>query len=845
LLRRASRATVAGGESVELRDGWQVAACPDGERVEAGSIAALEWSPAQVPGTVAGPFGWDVDAASVDARDWWYRCAFEAAAAGAQEQVVLVFEGLATLAEVYLNGRLVLESESMFEVSRVDAGSLLEPLNELAICFRALAPRVAEPRRPRARWRSALVTDQGLRFQRTMLIGRATGFASGPPVVGPWRPVRLERHRLLGVERLELRPRLRDDGSGVLTVAVELRELAGEIEAAVVEVSHHGQAHRAPLELSSRTAATRASGEVAIADVTLWWPHTHGTPTLYDVHLGVRVDGHDVDIDCGRIGFRSLEAASSIADDGLCLRVNGVEVFARGAVWTPVDALGARPGAAGPRAALERMRDAGMNLVRIPAVGAYETRAFHDACDELGLLLWQDFMFAGLDYPQGDTAFAQAVRSEAQEVMANLAGRPSLAVLCGSSELTQQPAMLGLGLEPASEPLFADLLPDVVAAAGADAIYIPTSPCGGALPFRPDRGLVHYYGVGGYLRPVSDARSSGVRFASECLALANVPERSAIEQIAHGAGAYARGAWKRGVPYDAGSASDSEDVRDHYLRELFAVDPVALRTLDHERYLELSAALTGELMAEVLGEWRRGASPCSGALIHWLSDLRPGAGWGILDHDGTPKAAYHHVRRALAPLAIWSTDEGLSGILIHVANDGPQSVRATLRLALYRDSEVNVGQAQRDVELGAHSTQAFDAEELLGRFADISWTYRFGPPAQDVVAATLTSRDTGEQLAQSFRLPAGRPLERESATALGASATLEEQGEARLSIETRRFLYGVRVELPGCAPSDDAFSVEPGGRRIVALNGVPQPGGSITALNLRGRLPISLVRNST
>ncbi|HLW96114.1 MAG TPA: hypothetical protein VKS25_12115 [Solirubrobacteraceae bacterium] len=824
-----------------MSDGWQVAACPGGERVAAGSIGALEWSQAQVPGTVCGPFGWDVDAASVDACDWWYRCAFEAKAAEPREQVVLVFEGLATLAEVYLNGRLVLESESMFEVSHVDIGSLLEPLNELAICFRALATRLAEPRRPRARWRSAVVADQGLRFERTMLIGRATGFASGPPVVGPWRPVRLERHRVLGVESLELRPRLRDDGSGVLTIAARLREIAGEIEAAVVEVSGQGQAHRAQLEIANGGAA----GELTIADVALWWPHTHGTPSLYDVHLGVRVDGHDVEIDCGRIGFRALEAAASIADDGLRLRVNGVEVFARGAVWTPIDALGARPGSAGPRAALERMRDAGMNLVRVPAVGAYETRAFHDACDELGLLLWQDFMFAGLDYPQADSAFLDTVRREAQEVMANLAGRPSLAVMCGSSELAQQPAMLGLDLDPASEPLFAEVLPNVVESAGAGAIYIPTTPCGGALPFRPDRGLVHYYGVGGYMRPPSDARSSGVRFASECLALANIPERSAIEQIAPGAGAYARGAWKRGVPHDAGSAADCEDVRDHYLHELFGVDPVALRTLDHERYLELSSALTGELMAEVLGEWRRGGSGCSGALIHWLSDLRPGAGWGILDHDGAPKAAYHHVRRALAPLAVWSTDEGLSGILIHVANDGPQSVRAQLRLALYRDGEVNVGQAQCDLDLDAHSTQSFDAEDLLGRFADVSWAYRFGPPAQNVVAATLTSRDSGEQLAQTFRLPAGRPLQREPAAVLGASATLEEAGEARLSIESRRFLYGVRVEIPGCTPSDDAFSVEPGGRRIVALRGTPQADGSITALNLRGRLPIPSMRNTT
>jgi beta-mannosidase len=837
-VRCAPRASVAGDESTQLRDGWQLAACAPGACLDPGAIAALDWSHAQVPGTVAGACGWDVDPEAVDGRDWWYRCAFESAPARDDEQVVLVFEGLATLAEVYLNGRLVFENESMFTVSQLDVGSLLEPLNELAICFRALAPRIAAPRRPRARWRSQFVKDQGLRFERTMLIGRARGYASGPPVVGPWRPVRVERRRRLAVERLDLRPSLREDGSGVLAVAAELRALAGEIEAVSIELTGPGRSARGELAISSVAGVVLAAGELPVADVALWWPHTHGTPSLYGVHLTVRVEGRDVDVDCGRTGFRALHSASAVGDDGLRLRINGVELFARGAVWTPPDALGARPSDAGRRAALESMLAAGMNIVRIPGVAAYETREFYDACDELGLLVWQDFMFAGLDYPQADAAFQGVVRGEAEAVMAALAGRPSLAVLCGSSELAQQPAMLGLDLDPAAGPLFAGLLPEIVAASGADAIYVPTTPWGGVLPFRPDRGLAHYYGVGGYRRPISDARASGVRFASECLAFSNVPDRAAIEQLGSGAASCSREVWKRGVPYDAGSAADNEDVRDHYLRELFGVDPVALRATDHERYLDLSRTLTGELMAEVLGEWRREASTCSGALIHWLRDLRPGAGWGILDHDGNPKVAYHHVRRALAPLTIWSTDEGLSGILIHVANDGPASVRARLRLALYRDREVNVGAAERDVDLVPHSLLSLDAEELLGRFADISWSYRFGPPAQDVVAATLTCRDTGEQLAQTFRLPTGRPLERESPEALGASAAFEADATV-LAIESRRFLYGVRVEVAGCAPSDDAFCVEPGGRRRIALVGSAAGGGSVTALNLRGRMPIS------
>src|SRR6185437_12849898 len=182
---------------------------------------------------------------------------------------------------------------------------------------------------------------------------------------------------------------------------------------------------------------------------------------------------------------------------------------------------------------------------------------------------------------------------------------------------------------------------------------VPSTPWGGDLPFRPDRGVAHYYGVGAYRRPLEDARRAEVKFAAECLAFANLPDEPTE--------------WKAGVPRDVGAGWDFEDVRDHYLRELFALDPVALRSTDPERYLELSRQVSGEVMAEVFGEWRRAGSTCHGGLVLWLPDVRPGAGWGVLDHRGSPKVAYHNLRRVLRPVAVWSTDEGLDGIVAHVA----------------------------------------------------------------------------------------------------------------------------------------------------------------------------------
>jgi beta-mannosidase len=382
-------------------------------------------------------------------------------------------------------------------------------------------------------------------------------------------------------------------------------------------------------------------------------------------------------------------------------------------------------------------------------------------------------------------------------------------------------------------------------------VYVPSAPCGGDLPFRPARGVANYYGVGGYRRPLEDARRAEVRFAAECLAFSNVPDESAIEEMLPGAiGGLAvhHPQWKAGVPRDAGTGWDFEDVRDHYLALLFDLDPGELRRVDHERYLELSRAVTGEVMAEVFAEWRRGGSPCGGGLVLWLRDLAPGAGWGVIDHRGEPKVAYHHLRRALAPVAVWTIDEGLGGVVAHVANDRPSAFVGRLRVALYRDFEQRVEETQEIVELAPHSAQQWDIEALLGHFVDASWAYRFGPPQQNLIVVSLEAdgREDTALISQTMRLPAGRPATAVPAARLGlqASATNLPDGMLRLHVRTCRLAYGVRVHIPGFTPADDAFSVEPGGERVIHLTpGTADTsfvGGALTALNLRGRVGVEL-----
>jgi len=901
----------------ELTAGWQAARAPADLHVDPTGLDALRWIPARVPGTAAAALldagEWQLgDRFDFDAEDWWFRTSFAAEPVAPGEEARLRLDGIATVAEVYFNGELILESDSMFAAHALDVGGRLREQNELAIRCRALGPLLDVRRRPRARWRTRLVDDGNLRFFRTMLLGRMPGLAPGPPAVGPWRAVALERHRQIDVRELTLRTRLDGEGDedGVLSVRARPRPLGGaEVSAVEVELSGPSGSHRARLTLEpvratasgsppempdgnatsdpGGGAALTASGELRVPGVARWWPHTHGEPALHDVRLVVHFGGGDdqqTTIDGGRVGFRDLafgaEPGHDVEQDGLDLHVNGVQVFARGAVWTPIDPVGQAPSAQELRAELVRVRDAGMNMLRLPGTGAYETGAFHDLCDELGILVWQDFMFANLDYPLADERFRESVTREAADVLAALGARPSLAVLCGNSEVEQQAAMMGIDAAAARGELFGELLAELVRASGVDALYIPSAPYGGDLPFRPDRGIGTYYAVGCYRLPLEDVRRAGVRFAAECLAFSHVPPAETIAEMLPAAPARLAGhdpLWKAGVPRENEADWDFEDIRDHYLRLLYGVDAADLRHVERARYLELSRMLSGEILAEVFGEWRRAGSSCGGGLVLWLHDLLPGAGWGLVDHRGRAKLAYHHLARALAPVAVWSTDENLGGVAAHVANDRPTPLRASLRVALYREGERRVEQASVPVELAPHSQGEWNVEAVIGHFVDAAWAYKFGPPAQDAIVVSLEHADdggaedvapvasaesTGEStsgeeracagiLSQAFRFPAGRPLEREPAERLGLAAKAQTlaDGSVQLTISSRRLAYGVEIHAPGFTPSDAGFSIEPGGERVVVLrphtSGTAFAGGKLTAVNLQGRVSIAVVGDTS
>jgi len=762
--------------------------------------ARLETVPAQVPGTVAAALTeagrYDPDRPeALHNRDAWYETDFDATPG----RYRLRFDGLATVAEVFLNGEQVLAGRNMFRTFEVEAD--LQARNVLAICFQALEPHL-NAKGPRARWKPQLATSQGLRLVRTTLLGHMPGWCPEIHVVGPYREIRIEPAETPRISDRHILADLAPDGSAALTVAVRL-----EKSGAVPVLTCAGAKAEMSLQDDGTYAAT-----VRPQDVTPWMPHTHGVPALYEVTVRVGDDTFSL----GRTGFRRIETDHGADGRGFGLKVNGVPVFCRGAVWTCADLLTLAGDAKTYRPLLEQARDAGMNMLRIGGTMLYETRAFFELCDELGLLVWQDFQFANYDYPVKDEAFVDEVRAEVCDQLGVSMGCPSVAVLCGGSEIYQQGAMMGLAEERWKGPLCEEILPGLAAVLRPDVSYVHNSPCGGVLPFSPNEGIAHYYGVGAYLRPLDDARRANVRFAGECLAFSNVPDRRSLDEGLPGVRPGHDPRWKARVPRDRGAGWDFEDVRDHYLKDLFGIDPAELRYGDPDRYLDLGRAVTGEVMERTFAEWRRPGSSCRGALVWTFQDLAMGAGWGVIDAAGRPKPAFYALKRAFRPLQVAVTDEGTNGLAIHVVNELPLERNVTLSLACLKDGQVPVVSGKLDLALAPHSARTLNSVDLIGAFFDVTYAYRFGPPSHDVTVVRLSDPEGGDVLAEAFHFPLRFDPGRHQAE-LGTGFSKSRTGLWQLELESDRLIRSVQISCDTHLPDENWFHLAPGAKKKVGF----------------------------
>jgi beta-mannosidase len=804
-----------------LTTGWQLCESPAGAWPDP---AALEravsvvpgerWFSCQVPGTVAqalqlaGQFDPHAPRPLHDS-DFWYRR--EICGDGIY---ALRCEGLATLAQVFLDGKLIGESSSMYLPLTLTLN--LHGRSILCIAFRSLTVHLAGLKPPRARWRVAMVHDQNLRAVRTTLLGHMPSWCPEIHLVGPWQAIHLISAR--AISQVQLHATVCGEG-GLVRV-----ELTCGDDLGTLTVSCAGAQ-----ALLQRVGEHTYAAQIDIAQVQRWWPRGMGAQALYEVSL----QRPDATLVLGKVGFRRIELDQGVDGRDFALIVNGVKMFARGAVYTPPKVL--HPGGEeGLVNRLDLLAEMGANMLRVAGPFCYESTAFYRRCDELGLLVWQDLMLANFDYPLANAAFATTIELEVKALLHRIAGSPSLAVLCGGSEIQQQAAMLGLSDERRRQEFFSQALPAICARLAPDLIVVSNSPSGGDLPFSVREGISHYFGVGAYERPLDDARRANPRFMTECLAFSNVPEPISLAIM--GVPAVHHPAWKSSVPRDRGASWDFEDTRDHYLSQVFGLDPARLRRTDPSHYLAASRALCAYIFSSTLAQWRRPASSTGGALIFTAGDLILGAGWGLIDARGEPKSTFYALRQVCQPISLFLTDEGCDGVDIHLVNDRPEPVQMQLRVRLLRHGQSDVGTGTLNVDVAARSGLTVSVNRVLGVFTDVSYVFRFGQPNHDTVHVSASEVGGGNSVPplDACFFPLG-PYATPAAFKIHVQV-IQNAAVWWLEISTDSVARFVQIDDQNYRPQDNCFHLVPGSVRRVRL--IPRslasdmlPMGAVSALN--------------
>ncbi|WP_422647396.1 glycoside hydrolase family 2 protein [Actinoalloteichus caeruleus] len=636
---------------MELHDGWTVRAV----RGPAPDALADREVPATVPGCVhtdllaldliPDPYQ-DRNEAElhwIGRTDWRYRTTFDWEPGDGTERVDLACAGLDTIARLELNGHVIAGTANMHRAYRFDVTDQLRAgPNELTVTFTSAldhADRVREllGQRPHTNHHP---------YNQIRKMACNFGWDWGPDLVtaGIWRPLALERWH--GARLTSVRPlaTVDADGDGVVHVHVDVDRAPGHDDELPVTV-HVGVVAAAGVVPAGATTTTI---EARVDQPRRWWPHGYGDQHRYPVDVALTVedqptpDNGDLTTWAGEVGFRGVRLDTEPDEHGtpFTFVVNDVPVFARGVNWIPDDCFPHRVDAARYRQRLAQARDAGVNLVRVWGGGIYESDDFYDACDELGILTWQDFLFACAAYPEEEPLRSE-VEAEARDAITRLAPHPSLVLWNGNNENIWGHHDWGwrdqLGDRTWGAGYYHRLLPDLLAELDPTRPYSAGSPWSFSHDIHPNdpaHGATHIWDVWNQ-RDYTAYRDHVPRFVAEFgfqgppayatlrASLSDDPLRpDSPGMLAHQKAEDGNGKLARGLAEHFPEPQDFDDW-------FWATQ------LNQARALRFGVE-----------HFRSHAPRCAGTVWWQLNDCWPVTSWSVVDGQGRRKPAWYALRAA-------------------------------------------------------------------------------------------------------------------------------------------------------------------------------------------------------
>lgn len=694
-------------ERIILDSSWEVAHFDGyGEQLNMrrlpASLPNLSWIPASVPGSVYDDLtrvGWLPDvyqdcntlaAQWVETQFWYYRRRFDVHLPTEGERLDLVLDGLDLDAEIYLNGSLIAHHHNAFRPLRIDITNAVRARrNELII---GLSSGLLENTDRRGGDYNLEVTAAITNRPHLRKPHFACRWDWSPRLmnVGIGNAVTLERMERARIEQVMITPMLSDDHSqatlSVRTAVENLTAVAGTLR---VECQVADQPPVTAVVAAETLGSQEVICELSLDQPRLWWPRGYGEQHFYDVRVTLSAGAEQLDQQTVRTAVRTVAIDQPPADDEgalFHLLVNGEPIFCKGANWVPADLLYTRTRAEDFEALVALAVESEMNLLRIWGGGLYADPRLLKACDEAGVLVWHDLMFACSKYPGDDPAFVENVLAEVRYQVRRLINHPSLAIWCGNNEID-----MGMhdgwiiSYESDSRPcsaLFHERFGELIAQEDPSRPYWPSSPYSpdGAAPNDQLRGDQHPWNVslgeakGDYWAYRNDAS----RFPNEGGMLGPSTFKTLYEILPPAERKIGSRTW---LHHDnTQNTWKGEPLLDDLLKVNLCAEP---RDLSFDSYVHYAGILHGEALETAIDNWRRRKFNSAAAVFWMFNDTWPATvSWTPIDYYRRRKTAFWYVKRAFAPQRAICVAED-DALVVHVVNDTRELLTASLRCGLF------------------------------------------------------------------------------------------------------------------------------------------------------------------
>ena len=632
----------------------------------------------------------------IDKEDWVYETCFTLAAdMMRKENMELVFEGLDTYADVYLNDECILKADNMFRRWSIPVRQYIREENNILKVYFHSPVKIDVPKWDALPYQYPASNDQsengGLFNKKISIFARKAGYHYGwdwgPRLVtsGIWRPVYIRAWSDLRINDVFIEQKEVGAGRAVIAGHVELdadKDMNGVLVTITDEVTGRVLGE---WQADLKRGTNRVTVDFVLHKPKLWWSNGLGEPFLYRFRTDIIAGGELLDSKTERVGIRSLKVVHQPDKDGhtFYIELNGRPVFAKGANYIPLDNFLPRVTPENYKRTILDAAGVNMNMLRVWGGGIYENDVFYDLCDEYGIMIWQDFMFACSMYP-AEGALLDNIHQEAVDNVKRLRNHACIALWCGNNEC--QDAWLGWGWKCEIERQnkeYADkiwaqyrqqyhvTLPGVVREYAPGTFYWPSSPFAfeGEMSGTTD-GDRHYWSVWHGKAPISDYDSEKSRFFSE-YGFQSFPEFESV---------------KRYAPYPEDWDIRSEVMMSHQrggdhangLIETYLLNEYK-KPRDFRAFLYMNHVLQGDAIKTAIESHRRQMPYNMGTLFWQHNDCWPVASWASRDYYGRWKAQHYYVRKAYDDILISSVVEG-DDLKVYAVSDRLENTSGRLQL---------------------------------------------------------------------------------------------------------------------------------------------------------------------